>query len=671
MQALPELRREADARPTAAAAGLRPALTRFAYLRFALLLAAVLAVLAALFPVALRGDVIEYTLDTVALASHGTPDIRPGDIDRTVVLMEGRYEELYRLLQDQIRDGVQAVFPAFARGADGRVYPIHFFGYPMMAAVPFRVLDAFGLPPFKGFQAVNLSFVLVLGLALLRFFGNPARAVGGLLLFMLCFGALYWTWSSPESVSAAGLLGGLLLFTSGMPVAGSLLAGVAAQQNPTIVSFFVFAPLLRLCLVHERGQGMRAALRATFDRRTVAGIVAGLALASLPILFNLWQYGVPNIIASRFSDPSLVGGARLASFYFDLNQGMIVGIPGVLAALLLWARRGGPRMPVLIALCLLFTLALALPALAVLNWNSDAAGVMRYAFWAAMPLVFSLLLVLRALPRWPVPLVLLVALPQLLAMGSALRHDYVSFAPLPAWILRHAPALYHPEPEIFAERMAGNDNWVEPEKIYTYRVDGYRVKTLVHAGNAGAAAALCGPGATLAAANTVTASARGWRYLDGPVLCGVPGEPHAVRRTWLLDDMLAAGPVRLGAGWSRPEDDGKTWRGLWSEGARSRLALHPRTTVADALVLRGAYLAPNRRTRVRVNGVDLGWHALDRGAAIALPAAAVGNSGQGRHIVLDVELEHEAPRSPSPEEPRLLAFFLQAVSLQHSTGNTP
>lgn len=657
--------------PAAATGGRRRALSRSAYLRFGLLLAMMLAALLPLFPVSLSGDVIEYTLDTVAVASHITPDIRHQDIDRTVVLMEGRYEELYRLLQGQIRDGVRDVFPAFARGNDGWVYPIHFFGYPMMAAIPFRMLDALGLPPFKAFQVVNLAFVFVLGLALLRFFGTARRAFGGVLLFMLCFGALYWKWSSPECVGAAGLLAGLLLFMSGMPVAGSLLAGVAAQQNPTIVFFFVFAPLLRLCLVYERAHGMRNALRSVFARRTLAALAAGLALAALPALFNLLQYGVLNPIASRFSDPALIDAHRLASFYFDLNQGMIVGIPGVLAALLLWMRAGGPRMPAVLVLCLLFTLAMALPALAVLNWNSGAAGVMRYAFWAAMPLVFALLLVLRALPRWPLALVLVVTVPQLLSLASSLRHDYVSFAPLPSWILRNAPRLLHPEPEIFAERTAGNDDWVKPERIYAYRADGYRVKTLVHASNDKAATQLCGRGTTLAASNAITASARGWRYIDGPVLCSAPGEAGAVRQTWLLDDILATGPVRLGSGWSRPEDDGKEWRGLWSEGARSHLHLHPRGGQPDALVLRGSYLPPNTRTRVRVNGQDLGWHALDKGKAIALPRNAPANGASVGNPVFDIELEHETPYSPAPTEPRLLAFFLKEAGVRTSIGNTP
>ncbi|SFD85555.1 hypothetical protein [Massilia yuzhufengensis] len=662
MQALPELRQDAPASsaPAAGAAPTRSAPGRAAWLRFALLLAALLALLPPLFPVSLSGDVLEYTLDTVAVANHGTPDIRVADIDRTVALMQGKYEELYRLLQGQIQDGVQAVFPAFARGSDGKVYPIHFFGYPMMAAIPFRVLDALGLPPFKGFQVANLAFVFVLGLAMLRFFGSARRAFGGVALFMLCFGALYWKWSSPECISAAALLGALLLFASRMPVAGSLLAGLAAQQNPTIVFFFAFAPLLRLCLEYDAARSMGANLRAQADRRTIVGLVLGVALAALPVLFNLLQYGVPNLIASRFSDPALVDGTRLLSFYFDLNQGMIVGIPGVLAALLLWMRRARihlPRMPVLLAVSLLFTLALALPALAVLNWNSDAAGVMRYAFWAAMPLVFVLLLVLRALPRWPLALVATVVVLQSLSMLGALRHNYVSFGPLPFRIMKYAPQLYHPEPEIFAERMAGNDNWVQPDQVYTYRNEGYRAKTLVHAANPRAATTLCGPGATLDAANDVTDSARGWRYIDGPVLCRVRGE---TRITWLLEDIVLEGPVKLGTGWSRQEVGGD---GIWSDGARSRLAVRPRAA-AQALVLRGSYLAGKRRTRVSVNGHDLGWHALDGGAALALPAAL-------RTDVLDIELEHEAVRSPAAGEPRLLAFFLKEVSIRINTGTSP
>jgi hypothetical protein len=86
--------------------------------------------------------------------------------------------------------------------------------------------------------------------------------------------------------------------------------------------------------------------------------------------------------------------------------------------------------------------------------------------------------------------------------------------------------------------------------------------------------------------------------------------------------------------------------------------------MAGALVLRGAYLAPNARTRVRVGGRDLGWHALDKAPAIALPMDL-------QNRTLEIELEHETPHSPAPAEPRLLAFFLKEVSVRSPPGTTP
>ena len=382
--------------------------------RFGLLLALALAALFMARPVSLSGDILEYSVNTVGIAAHGTPDIRIDDLERTKALAPERFTPLFALLQDEIRRGVRDVYPAFARGDSGNVYSVHFFGYAMMAALPLRLLEAAGQAPFKAFQAVNLACVFVLGLALRRFFGSDLRAWTGLALFMLCGGVLYWAWSSPETVGAAALLAGLLLFTSGMPVAGSLLAGLAAQQNPTIVFFFLFAPLIRAQVARIQP------VAPVSLRRMLAGLGLGLALVAVPVLFNLVEYGVPNLIASRFSRPALVGTTRLLSFFFDLNQGMWLAIPGVLLALL--AARG--RALRLLLLCFAFTLALALPALAVINWNSGAAGPMRYAFWSAMPLLFALLAMLRELPRWrPAPLLAVLAL-QGLAMAHALQYEY-------------------------------------------------------------------------------------------------------------------------------------------------------------------------------------------------------------------------------------------------------
>jgi len=627
--------------------------------RFPLLLALALVLLTALVKPMYNGDVVEYTVNTVAFADHGTPDIRLEDIARVRALLPGMFVEPFDLLEQGMRNGDEKLYAAFVRGREDRVFAIHFFGYSLLAAAPFKVFEALGIPPFKAFQVVNAAAVFLLGLALRRFFGSESRAWTGLLLFMLCGGALYLRWTSPECVSAALLLGGLLFFTSGAPIAGSLLAGLAAQQNPTILFFFGFAPLFALWLNYDRTRGLFANLRALLNRRTILGLGAGVAVFALPPLFNLWQFGVPNIIARLFSDPSLIGATRLVSFYFDLNQGMIVGLPGLALALLLslWLYRRAPGQATRVGtllLALVFTLALAVPALAVLNWNSGAAGVMRYAFWAGTAFLFAFLVLLRSQARWPRALVTGVVLVQAAAMAHAASYGYVEFSPAARMLLAHAPQHYHPEPEIFAERAGHHDDYIRPELVYTLKDGDTVVKTLVNAANAHLDEQLCGRGAALAPDLPQVASTRGWRYIDGPIRCTVGGY---AQRSFGFADLKPEGPLSLVEGWSTPEANGENWNGVWSLGQRSRIKVRVDGGPAQALLITGNYLDAGSLTRVIVNGADLGEHALDGSGALALPPAA-------RATTLDIVLEHASPRAPGAGDPRLLAFFLREVSVR-------
>jgi hypothetical protein len=631
---------------------------RLAPWRFPLILVVLLSLLYLKHPPYLGGDVVEYTLDTVALSTHGTPDIRLSDIDRAREVAPALGGVLDTLAAD-MRAQKEKVYPAFIRGREGKVYSVHFFGYSALAAVPFKLFAALGRAPMRAFQLVNLAAIFVLGLALRRFFGSENKAIVGVMLFLLCGGILYWDWTSPECVTAACLLAGLLFFSTGAPVAGALLAGLAGQQNPTILFFFAFAPLL-LALQHYRtGKPPAAAFKAVATRRNVLGLALGAAVFALPPLFNLYQFGVPNIIARLFSDAGLIGLVRLESFYFDLNQGMIIGIPAVLGALLLWGwgrGRAARGEAFLLLACALFTLALALPALAVFNWNSGAAGVMRYAFWAAMPFLFALLLRLREHAPRQGALIGAVAVLQLACMAHASKYSYVEFSPLARTVLQRAPQLYHPEPEIFAERMAHNDDYIQPDKVYAYKVGGLPVKTLVNTANPGAEALLCGAGNALAPDNSITPSTRGWVYIDGPVRClnGGPPQQH-----FAADQFASRAGVSLASGWSGVEHNGGAWDGVWSEGDRSRLVLTPAPALHPTqLSLAGSYLAGNKRTRISVNGIDLGWHQLDQEGPIALPAAARAAA------TLEIELQHEAPHSPGASDPRALAFFLHEVSLR-------
>jgi hypothetical protein len=633
--------------------------------RFPLILAVFLALLFAKHPPYLGGDVVEYTLDTVALASHGSADIRLSDIDRAKTLAPA-LGGVYDTLAADMRAGKDKVYPAFIRGREGKVYSIHFFGYSALAALPFKALDLLHGAPLRAFQLVNLAAVFVLGLALRRFFGCGRKALAGVMLFLLCGGLLYCYWTSPECVAAASLLAGLLLFSSGAPVAGAMLAGLAGQQNPTIVFFFAFAPLLLALQRYRDGAALTAAVRSVLTRRNMLGLALGAAVFALPPLFNLYQFGVPNIIARLFSDARLVGLVRLESFFFDLNQGMILAVPAVLAALLAWGwgrGRAARAQALVLGACLAFTLALALPALAVLNWNSGAAGVMRYAFWAAMPFLFALLLRLREHARWPGAVIGLVAATQCAFMYHDSLYGYTAFSPIARVVLQRAPDLYHPEPEIFAERMAGNDDYIQPDKVYVYKVSGRAVKTLLNAANPAADALLCGDGGAIAPDNRGAASTRGWRYIDGPVRCLEGGLP---RLRFGADQFDAGAGVNLSSGWNKVEHNGGAWNGVWSDGAASRLVITPARDLQPTLLgLSGNYLDGNQRTRVTVNGVDLGWHQLDQEGPLPLPASVTAAA------VITIDLAHEAPHAPGPGDRRALAFFLREVSLSGAgTGAT-
>lgn len=465
-----------------------------------------------------RGDVAEYALTTIALAAHGTPDIRLADLERGKQAFPGLAYP-FSLLEPGLRDPGKPLWASFARADGGKVYAIHFFGYSALAVAPYQVLGLAGLPRERAFQVLNIAAIVVLGLGLRRLLGCGRRAVAGVALFMLFGGTLYWTWSSPECLSAALLLAGLSFYVGGAPVWGSVLAGIAAQQNPTMVAFFGFAPLLYAVARDQPGLGLDRASA----RRQGLGIAAGLALFALPPLFNLWQFGVPSLIARDFTDPSLVGPGRLHSLLFDLNQGMVIAIPGLLAALALWGWQRNPqgvrREATVLALCAGFTLALVLPALSMSNWNSDAAGVMRYAFWAGMPLVFALLLRMRHPGRWPLPLLAGMALLQGAAMSSAGSYSYTEFGPVADIAMRRAPGLYRPDVEIFAERSAHNEEPLDLARVYSYQSRGKVVATLFNEANPQHHALLCGPGAVLAQDNLVTEAPRGWRYIHGDVAC--------------------------------------------------------------------------------------------------------------------------------------------------------
>lgn len=482
---------------------------------YALVLLAVVVYKLLTWPAIHNGDVSEYTVTTVALANHATPEVRLSDLDETLRRLPFMKDALAEI-QNDLRHQPGVVHLPFAQGQGGAAYAIHYFAYSALAVVPFKLLPLAGLDPFKCYLALNLFFVLLLGLTLRRVLDDNFKALAAFGLFLTCGLWGYLRWSNPEVVSAAALLMGLLLYGSGAPLRAGLLVAIGAMQNPAIILTFGFLPLLRLAQHWPADGDWRARLRVAIpDARHLAGLLLGALLALSAPLWNLIQFGTLSIIGREFTRPYLATAARLHSLFLDLSQGMVIGVPALLVLLLIWAWRQGWRTTLL---CAALTFVIALPALPVINWNSGAQGVMRYASWGAMPLLAAMVWQLRERRRW-----LLAVLPVLVvqcAVSEALQgFRYVEFSPLAIRVMVHAPHWYNPDPELFAERARHIDSYIDEREAYSFVYKGRAAKSLYHPATPESVQMLCGAGLTPAAGNDVQDVNHGWRYINGPVTC--------------------------------------------------------------------------------------------------------------------------------------------------------
>ena len=389
---------------------------------------------------------------------------------------------------------------------------------------------------------------------------------------------------------------------------------------------------------------------------------AGLAAALSPYAFYYSAFGVPSLIASYFTDPALATPRRALSLLFDLNQGMVAGIPGLfvgLAAIAAIQSALDKRVAAANALfALLACCIIAAPALAAMNWNSGTSVMLRYAYWAAMPLVAWLVSVLPAVTAGTrLHLVSAVMLAQCLAvLGSGLMWrptSYIHHAPLAEWALAAFPGQVNPDPEIFIERGKHSEASITHGTTQVFYANGVPVKLLRHWTNSSDSGGACPEGQQVSAHSVVEVD-RGWEYLNAPLAC----TRAAIRATQLhlrfsgTDEARAA----LTSGWAGTEAGG-----TWTNAARSVMRIRvPAGRVATGLYFSGHYFNGVRASEVRINGKPAGMHSLAN-AQLAVPPGLAGED-------LLIELRHADAASPAQlglsGDTRLLAYSLGAVHVR-------
>jgi len=464
------------------------------------------------------GDGTEYLVVARAIGRHGTPDIRLPNA-RWIREREPHFRQLTAELVHGIEAGARNPLPSVYRTPGGAYYSLHFWFFSLLAVPFLELTELLGLSPVLALAWVNACGLCAAIAVLFRRSDRAGPALVATVLLWLCGTTFYLAWTGPEVLTGATVLIACLAAKSGRLGLAIAAGGLAATQNPSAVFVLPFVvwtawPLRRPLPLGEK-----------------LGVAGGVLLAALPYLFFYSKFGVWSLIATFATDLALISWERAWSLAFDLNEGMIVGIPGLLAAFVavvvaVVVRASAPERPALyreVGATLALVVAMAVPTFSIHNWNSGNVVFIRYAYWLAMPLFALALELSERLAERSRILVAAGALAlQLCVVGLnglwGERYNFVHHGSVAKLVLRHFPGAYNPVPEIFYERSLGWE-W-EPDKVdvvvWPYR--GRPGKVMVRHGHRAVSKRICSDGSEILS-DSVRPASGGWTYLDAPFQC--------------------------------------------------------------------------------------------------------------------------------------------------------
>jgi hypothetical protein len=502
----------------------------------------------------------------------------------------------------------------------GNFYGLHFFAYSLVSVPSYWILDILGLSTLKAFQLTNAA-LLSLGV-FYTFFRSTIARLGKWIVVsgFLGSGLYYLGWSHPEIFSSTFLLIASLAFLDRRHALAALLSAVASLQNPSAIFFLV--PIVLDLIVKSSGPRL-----PSWDWQRIYSDVSKVALASspfaIPYLWSMLQFGVWNPIESRgFVDYRDITVDRLLSLVFDLNQGLIVGIPLLIFTVpfavgvrLIHYLKNSRNLFARNDLLIIGFFLMALPVLTQQNWNAGHAVFIRYGVWLGTLLIVWVASELSMTRRavWNeaivVPAVFLQSLALVWAGGPFIEQhpNHVEFRPWVVALWHVAPSAYNPLPEIFIERLRVREGGAATP-ISFFNSMGEPTKTLTSSEDLdGALREICGAGSYEREPRIADPrelqfiqTEKGFGYVLGPVSCS--GRVN----TTMSGKWLHPNPVPVDSGWSQKED----W-GTWSDGSEAIIRFsEDQWKGSSRLIISGkAFLTRNHISQTfeaEVNGVFAG-----------------------------------------------------------------
>ncbi len=542
----------------------------------------------------LEGDGTEYLLMSVSFERHYSPALTAGDIQDAEARLEPYHQQLNprvnikALNQGEFKLGDPNSGCLFYKSRYGSYFSGHFWLYSLVNVPCLLLTHILRLSPARSFFMLN-SLIAMSTIAFIIY----ARGLGGLkryclILFYITSGTTYYLhWSHPEVFSASLLLISLILMERGDFVPASFLLALSAQQNPPIGVVAALSLLLGFYFNVIKGNRN--------GRRVLNGLLlvfAAMVLVLSPA-FNYVHFGVPSVIAKYLTDARYISFLRLQSFYFDPNQGMIRAIPFlfVLTPIAFLSNCLNKQWRVILSAAglIIISIALAIPSLSERDCNSGCQVVMRYAYWASMPIGLAFALLLVALPGfWKYIFISIMAAGQALCVleyrvdGDSC--DHLHYSSVAEWLLNNHAWCYNPPAQLLMRRGAHIDSYNDP--IYYYVFDNKVTKIAYLKGNEDTVMPWS---LSIAATKSLPGSSTvenedGWFYINPRNVIRTHGANGLHPWSGIIGSyhgqVLGFGPndngVRyLGEGWSSPEEWGlnsRVW-GIWSKSVESDLFL--------------------------------------------------------------------------------------------------
>ena len=272
------------------------------------------------------GDGTSYMLTSWAISNHQSPDIRAEDTSNLSHLFVDGAAGVVRLIAQTINEGKQDRILTFVKDKQGKYYDVHFWFYPLICSPIASTLTLFHLNQFRAFQIAN-ALIIIFGLFYLLYMSSlplvQRITISTLYLFEGIF--FYLRWPHPEVLMATAVLLSATAMIEKQKYLSVIFASIGALQNPVIC---LFIPVIFLYNLSDW-------IKLDLKHRIVELLKSvGCALVSIiPFVFYYIKFGKFSLISVSISEVGF-NISRLFSFFFDLNQGMIVGMPAILLATL-------------------------------------------------------------------------------------------------------------------------------------------------------------------------------------------------------------------------------------------------------------------------------------------------------------------------------------------------